>query len=57
MEVVMTPQAVIEPTPVQTGPTEDETVNSVSDRAEQEALVAEELLVEEVSIDGMCGVY
>ena len=27
--------------------------NSISD----EALVAEELLVEEVSIDGMCGVY
>jgi mycofactocin precursor len=25
--------------------------------AEDEALVAEELLVEEVSIDGMCGVY
>ena len=25
--------------------------------AEDESLVAEELLVEEVSIDGMCGVY
>jgi mycofactocin precursor len=29
----------------------------VSPRASTEALVAEELLVEEVSIDGMCGVY
>jgi mycofactocin precursor len=26
-------------------------------RAADESLVAEELLVEEVSIDGMCGVY
>jgi mycofactocin precursor len=26
-------------------------------RAADEALIAEELLVEEVSIDGMCGVY
>ena len=53
----MTPQTVIEPTPAQVGPIEDETVNSASERAGEEALVAEELLVEEVSIDGMCGVY
>ncbi len=46
----MTEQAVMEAT-----------ADSVPERqelvAEDEALVAEELLVEEVSIDGMCGVY
>ena len=35
------------------GPAGGGASNSISD----EALVAEELLVEEVSIDGMCGVY
>ena len=30
---------------------------SADDHAEAEPLVADELLVEEVSIDGMCGVY
>jgi mycofactocin precursor len=35
------------------GPAGGGASNSTSD----EALVAEELLVEEVSIDGMCGVY
>ena len=30
---------------------------SAADRDEAEPLAAEELLVEEVSIDGMCGVY
>jgi len=49
----MTQQAVIEATPVQPTLTGDETAEQVSD----EALVADELLVEEVSIDGMCGVY
>jgi mycofactocin precursor len=29
----------------------------VPDDGEDEALVEEELLVEEISIDGMCGVY
>ena len=53
----MTQQAVIEPTSAQTALTEDETLDGASDRAREEALVAEELLVEEVSIDGMCGVY
>ncbi|MCU4184285.1 mycofactocin precursor MftA [Acidiferrimicrobium sp. IK] len=34
------------------------TGNITSDReTEDEALVEEELLVEEISIDGMCGVY
>jgi mycofactocin precursor len=28
-----------------------------TDEADDEAVIAEELLVEEVSIDGMCGVY
>jgi mycofactocin precursor len=55
----MTQQAVIETTPAQPGPVDDEPAGPgrVSDRAGEEALVAEELLVEEVSIDGMCGVY
>ncbi len=50
----MTEQAVMEPTTVaeraQARP-------AAGDAAPDEALVAEELLVEEVSIDGMCGVY
>jgi mycofactocin precursor len=33
------------------------TTASVSDEAEEHELVEEELLVEDVSIDGMCGVY
>ena len=49
----MTQQAVIEATPAQPTLTEDQ----AADRASDEALVADELLVEEVSIDGMCGVY
>ena len=49
----MTQQAVLETTPAEPQLAEEETVN----RAGEEALVAEELLVEEVSIDGMCGVY
>ena len=49
----MTQQAVIETTPAEPELTEEELV----DRAGEEALVADELLVEEVSIDGMCGVY
>jgi mycofactocin precursor len=32
-------------------------VSSTGPEAETEALASEELLVEEVSIDGMCGVY
>jgi mycofactocin precursor len=53
----MTQQAVIEATPAQPTLTGDEPADRVSDRPSDEALVAEELLVEEVSIDGMCGVY
>jgi mycofactocin precursor len=49
----MTQQAVVETTPAEPELADDETV----DRAGEEALVADELLVEEVSIDGMCGVY
>jgi len=49
----MTQQAVIEATPAQPTLTGDEPAGRPSD----EALVADELLVEEVSIDGMCGVY
>jgi mycofactocin precursor len=32
-------------------------VSSTGHEAEAEALTSDELLVEEVSIDGMCGVY
>jgi mycofactocin precursor len=32
-------------------------VSSTGHEAETEALTSDELLVEEVSIDGMCGVY
>ena len=32
-------------------------VSSTGNEAEAEALTSDELLVEEVSIDGMCGVY
>jgi mycofactocin precursor len=49
----MTQQAVIEATPAKPEVAEEEAVN----RPAEEALVADELLVEEVSIDGMCGVY
>jgi mycofactocin precursor len=31
--------------------------DSVTEPAEQDIVVEEELLVEEISIDGMCGVY
>jgi mycofactocin precursor len=51
-EAGMTEQAVIEAAPVEPAWTEDEQADVAN-----EALVAEELLVEEVSIDGMCGVY
>jgi len=33
------------------------TTAPVTDETEQDELVEEELLVEDVSIDGMCGVY
>jgi mycofactocin precursor len=41
-------------------PTETEGIRTIDDTgvdAADEELVADELLVEEVSIDGMCGVY
>ena len=65
----MTQQAVIEATPAQPAPAGGETADRVTagrDPADRdtgmghpgdEALIADELLVEEVSIDGMCGVY
>jgi mycofactocin precursor len=34
-----------------------EQATTVTDDAEHDELVEEELLVEEISIDGMCGVY
>ena len=58
-EAGMTQQAVIEATPAQPTLAGGETADRdrASDRPADEALVADELLVEEVSIDGMCGVY
>jgi mycofactocin precursor len=53
----MTQQAVIDATPAQPTLTGDEPAHRLGDQASDEALVADELLVEEVSIDGMCGVY
>jgi mycofactocin precursor len=32
-------------------------ITTVDEPSDEEALVEEELLVEEISIDGMCGVY
>ncbi len=49
----MTQQAVIEAMPAEPELAEEQT----TDRPGDEAVIAEELLVEEVSIDGMCGVY
>jgi mycofactocin precursor len=45
-------QAAIEAAPAEPTQTEEEPAGTAD-----ETLVAEELLVEEVSIDGMCGVY
>ena len=42
----------MEPTDVK-----DQTPEATADAAEADELVEEELLVEEISIDGMCGVY
>jgi mycofactocin precursor len=42
-------------TPV--APESDETETSAPEPSVEELLVADELIVEEVSIDGMCGVY
>lgn len=53
----MPEQAVVEPIPSPPERPEEHTADRASDRAGDEALVAGELLVEEVSIDGMCGVY
>ncbi len=36
---------------------DDLEVTTAEDADDEEDLVAEELLVEEISIDGMCGVY
>jgi mycofactocin precursor len=64
----MTQQAVIEATPAQPaagGETADRVTagrdpagrDTGMDHPGDQALIADELLVEEVSIDGMCGVY
>jgi mycofactocin precursor len=45
---------VSEAAPAQPTLTADE---SADDRASDKPLIADDLLVEEVSIDGMCGVY
>ncbi len=51
----MTQQAVTDATQVQVTQAAGEPAGR--DRSAGEAVVADELLVEEVSIDGMCGVY
>jgi mycofactocin precursor len=35
----------------------DTTTMAATDETDDEALVEEDILVEEISIDGMCGVY
>jgi len=45
-------EGTVEPTDV-----EDRAETTADDDSEAEPLVEEELLVEEISIDGMCGVY
>jgi mycofactocin precursor len=50
----MTQQATIEATPAAE---QEELAQVINSAPEEEALIADELLVEEVSIDGMCGVY
>jgi mycofactocin precursor len=35
----------------------DESIAGTTTGADESALIADELLVEEISIDGMCGVY
>jgi mycofactocin precursor len=51
----MTQQATIEATPAVEQEELDQVVTPTLE--EHETLIADELLVEEVSIDGMCGVY
>jgi mycofactocin precursor len=51
----MTRQATMEAAPA---PAQEELAQlTLAAGEEEEALIADELLVEEVSIDGMCGVY
>jgi mycofactocin precursor len=38
-------------------PTQKSTVAEEAEEGTEESLVEEDLLVEEISIDGMCGVY
>ena len=52
----MTQQATIEAAPaLEEAP--DQAGPAAEEKHAAEALIADELLVEEVSIDGMCGVY
>jgi mycofactocin precursor len=55
----MTEQAVLEQAVLEQAGGEEKAqlTEAANEPAEDEALVAGELLVEEVSIDGMCGVY
>jgi mycofactocin precursor len=55
----MTEQAVLEQAVLEQAGSEEKAqfTGAANELAEDEALVAGELLVEEVSIDGMCGVY
>lgn len=40
-----------------TEPTIDDTIDALEAETEADELVEDEVLVEEISIDGMCGVY
>jgi mycofactocin precursor len=54
-EAGMRQQPVTEAAPAQSAVTAGEVAGG--DGASDEAVIADDLLVEEVSIDGMCGVY
>jgi mycofactocin precursor len=54
---VVTPTARGGLGPSGSGVSPGSTVSPRASTGEDEALIADELLVEEVSIDGMCGVY
>lgn len=50
----MIQEGTVEPTDIQDQTSTDEVVDTAAESGE---LVEDELLVEEISIDGMCGVY
>jgi mycofactocin precursor len=48
---------VVEPTEIEAGTAPEQAADAVLAEPPADEVLAEDLLVEEVSIDGMCGVY